>query len=298
MSVESHLSASIKRLFEFLQYRNRATLPSGTRIFPEGDDPDMNTILNTPALLLVGGMGTRLHSVVQSTPKPLASVGNRTFLEILITQLRCQGIRRVVMCTGYLADRVEGKFGNGDQWGIEIEYSKETRPLGTAGAVKLAQRHVRHSTECVVMNGDSFLEVDLSELVRFHHAHGGLVSMAVVRVADASRYGTVQVGANERVVGFVEKAGSDPPGLVNGGVYVFNPYVLEYIPKSPASLERDIFPQLLSFGVYALEQRGSFIDIGTPEDYARAQRLSDHLYEAALYPPHYDDQKSRRQNDR
>src|SRR5260370_8169503 len=98
----------------------------------------MSMMRNTPAVLLVGGMGTRLRSVVPSTPKPLASVGNRSFLELLIRQLRRQGIRHLVMCTGYLADRIESEFGDGSAWGVGIGYSKEPPPLGTARAVTSA----------------------------------------------------------------------------------------------------------------------------------------------------------------
>jgi D-glycero-alpha-D-manno-heptose 1-phosphate guanylyltransferase len=245
-------------------------------------------MLDTPAFLLVGGMGTRLRSVLSSRPKSLASVGNKSFLELLVQQLRCQGIQRLVMCTGYLADLVESEFGDGHAWNIEIQYSKETLPLGTAGAISLARNHLRHVSDFVVMNGDSFLELDLHRLVRFHRGHGGLVSIAVVGVEDASRYGTVHADADKRVIGFKEKSRSGCPGLVNGGVYVFNRSVFEYIPEAPASLEKDVFPRLLGQGVYALEQHGLFIDIGTPEDYARAQGLSDHLYKAALYQPYSD----------
>lgn len=262
--------------------------PPSSGSSPGCDNADMSTMLDTPAVLLVGGMGTRLRSVLPSTPKPLASVGNKSFLELLVRQLRCQGIRRLVMCTGYLADQVESEFGNGGGWEVEIKYSKEPRPLGTAGAVKLAQLYLRDVSDFLVMNGDSFLEISLRQLVRFHREHGGLVSMAVVKVKNAKRYGTVQVNADSRVVGFVEKAGGDRPGLINGGVYVFNRAVFEHILEAPASLEKDIFPRLLSQGVYALEQHGMFIDIGTPEDYARAQQLCGHMYEAALSKPQPD----------
>jgi NDP-sugar pyrophosphorylase family protein len=252
---------------------------------PDFDRTPMSGMMDIPALLLVGGMGTRLRSVLPSTPKPLASVGNKSFLELLIRQLRCQGIRRLVMCTGYLAHQIESEFGDGSGLDIEIKYSTETHPLGTAGAVKLAEHHLGQVSEFLVINGDSFLEIDLHELIQFHRAHGGLVSMAVVGVEDVTRYGTVQVDADQKVAGFLEKAGSDTPGLVNGGVYVFDPRILNCIPEGPASLEKDVFPQLLNQGVYALEQRGMFIDIGTPEDYARAQQLHEILYEAALSQP-------------
>jgi D-glycero-alpha-D-manno-heptose 1-phosphate guanylyltransferase len=234
------------------------------------------------AVLLVGGLGTRLRSVVPSAPKPLASVGNRSFLELLVRQLQYQGIRRLVMCTGHLGDQIENEFGDGKSWDVAIEYSREPHPLGTAGAVKLAESYLREVPEFLVMNGDSFLEIDFRDLVRFHRRHAGLVSMAVLQVENAARYGTVRMDAENRVTGFSEKTGGEACGLVNAGVYVFERTVLDYIPEGPTSLERDIFPRLLNFGVHAQEQRGMFIDIGTPEDYARAQQLRDRLYETAF----------------
>jgi NDP-sugar pyrophosphorylase family protein len=186
------------------------------------------------------------------------------------------------MCTGHLADQIENEFGDGRGLDVEIKYSKELHPLGTGGAVKLAQHYLQDAADFLVMNGDSFLEADFGQLVRFHREHGGFVSMAVLRVPNAERYGTVQVDAAGRVTGFAEKTGSDAPGLVNAGVYVFNRAVLARIPEGPGSLERDVFPQSLDQGVYALEQHGMFIDIGTPEDYARAQAICDRLSEAAF----------------
>jgi NDP-sugar pyrophosphorylase family protein len=241
---------------------------------------EMN-LLDIPAILLVGGMGTRLRSVVPTAPKPLAAVGGAAFLELLVRQLRCQGIRQLVMCTGYRAEQIEEEFGDGHAWDVQIRYSKELEPLGTAGAVKLAAPYVRDASEFVVMNGDSFLDLDFGRLVRFHRSHGGIATVAVFRVEDTNRYGTVQTDAGSRVTAFLEKTGSAAPGLVNAGIYVFDASILEHIPEGPASLERDVFPKVLDRAVYAFEQRGVFIDIGTPEDYARAQLLSDRLYSAA-----------------
>src|SRR5271155_5158330 len=102
------------------------------------------------AILLVGGLGTRLRSIVPSTPKSLASVGEKSFLELLVRQLRYQGIRHLVMCTGYLGDQIENEFGDGQSWDVAIEYSKELRPLGTAGAVKLAECYLREVRDFVV----------------------------------------------------------------------------------------------------------------------------------------------------
>lgn len=233
------------------------------------------------AVLLVGGMGTRLRSVVQSTPKPLAVVGERPFLELLVRQLCNQNIRRLVMCTGYRAQQIEQDLGDGHFWDVTIEYSREPEPLGTAGAVKFAEPFLREVSDFLVMNGDSFMEMDFGQLIRFHRKSGGVATMAVFRTGNEMRYGTVQVRSDGLVSGFAEKTSADPKGLVNAGVYVFNRRILERIPEGPSSLERDVFPKLLTQGVYALEQQGVFIDIGTPEDYARAQGLCDQLYDAA-----------------
>jgi NDP-sugar pyrophosphorylase family protein len=233
------------------------------------------------AVLLVGGRGERLRAVLPSTPKPLASLGRRSFLELLVRQLRGHGIRRLLMCTGYLAHQIEQEFGAGDEFDVTIEYSRESNPLGTAGAVKLAQPHLQDAQDFLVLNGDSFLEADFRQLIEFHGGHGGLISMAVVAVQNAERFGTVEVDARSRVIGFREKASSTAPGLVNAGIYVFRHDIFTHLPQGPASLERDVFPRVLDRGVYAFEQQGMFIDIGTPEDYARAQEVSDRLYQAA-----------------
>jgi NDP-sugar pyrophosphorylase family protein len=238
-----------------------------------------------PALLLVGGMGTRLRSVVSSKPKPLAPVGDIPFLELLVLQLRSQGIRRLVMCTGYQAEQVREEFGDGHRWGVGIEYSNEPHPLGTAGAIKFAEQFLAGASDFLVMNGDSFLQFDFREFNRFHREHGGLASIAVRSVPDTSRYGTVHLDRGNRVIGFSEKMGIRESGLINGGVYLFERAILEHIREGPASLEKDVLPGILENGVFALQQSGMFIDIGTPEDYARAQALFDSLSQAALLHP-------------
>lgn len=249
----------------------RETIPKNASGMP----PDI------PAVLLVGGKGTRLRSVLPTTPKPLASVGRKSFLELLVRQLQNQGIRRLIMCTGYLAGQIEDEFGDGNAFEVAIQYSREPGPLGTAGAVKFAQRYLEDASDFLVMNGDSFLEIDFHQLIKFHRDNGGIATIAALVVTDAARYGTVQVGAGGRVMGFLEKTGANAPGLVNGGVYIFNRAIFDHIPDQPSSLEKDVFPQLLDYGVNALEHRGVFIDIGTPEDYARAQEICERLYEAA-----------------
>jgi NDP-sugar pyrophosphorylase family protein len=250
-------------------------------IVSRSEAPDLLTANDTKAVLLVGGLGTRLRTVVPSAPKPLAPVGDRPFLELLIQQLAGQGIRNLVLCTGYLADQIQSEFGDGNSLGVSIEYSKEPHALGTGGAVKFAERFVEGVADFLVMNGDSFLELDLRRLIRFHRTHRGAATLAVVPVENAGRYGTVRVDGDNRVTKFLEKTSDEAPGLINAGIYVFSPAIFEYIPPGPVSLEKDVFPRLLSQGVYAVREQGVFIDIGTPNDYAKAQELSERLRRAA-----------------
>jgi D-glycero-alpha-D-manno-heptose 1-phosphate guanylyltransferase len=228
---------------------------------------------NTKAVLLVGGLGTRLRPLLSSAPKALAPVGNRPFLELLVRQLGNQGIKNLVMCTGYLGDQIEQQFGDGSRFGVTIEYSRESSPLGTGGAVKLAERSLQGCADFLVMNGDSFLEIDFLSLLQYHRSHRATATLAVIQVDDSSRYGTVRINADDRVVEFCENTGQNSPGIINGGVYVFSTAVLERIPAGQVSLEKDVFPKLVDEGVFAAKQQGLFIDIGTPVDYARAQQL-------------------------
>jgi D-glycero-alpha-D-manno-heptose 1-phosphate guanylyltransferase len=239
-----------------------------------------NVDQDTKAVLLVGGLGTRLRSVVASTPKPLASVGDRPFLELLIRQLSTQGIRHLVLCTGYLANEIEKELGSGSRWDVAIQYSKEASPLGTGGALKAAQPLIAATSHFLVMNGDSFMEVDFGKLIEFHCKSGGIATLAVIRKRNALRYGTVQVTAGGCVTSFMEKSESSD-GLVNAGIYAFSRSIFDHIPGGSVSLERDVFPKLIQYGVYAMEQKGIFVDIGTPEDYARAQVMYSELYDVA-----------------
>ncbi|HZS56227.1 MAG TPA: nucleotidyltransferase family protein [Bryobacteraceae bacterium] len=233
------------------------------------------------AILLVGGLGTRLRPVISSTPKPMAPVGNRPFLELLITQLKRQGFRRLLMCTGYLGEQIKDAFGNGQKFGVGIEYSNEPYPMGTGGAIRFARAYLDSEDDFLVLNGDSFLEVDFCNLIRFHRQRGSMATLAVTRIENAGRYGTVEADSAGRVTRFVEKAGLSASAIVNGGVYVFRQAILEHIPETFTSLEKEVLPSLLAQGIYAVEQRGVFIDIGTQEDYDRAQGIYDRLNGAA-----------------
>jgi NDP-sugar pyrophosphorylase family protein len=181
------------------------------------------------------------------------------------------------MCTGHQADQIENEFGNGDAWDVLIEYSKEKSPLGTAGAIRLAAPHLQNVADFFVVNGDSIVDADLDQLYQFHRRRGGIATITVVREQNAARYGTVDVDETGKIRQFIEKGGANVPGVINAGLYVFSSNVLNLIPTGAVSLEKTVFPALLDRGVFAFEQNGFFIDIGTPEDYARAQTLSERL---------------------
>lgn len=236
------------------------------------------------AVLLVGGLGTRLRPVVGSTPKPIALVGKRPFLELLILQLRSQGIRNIVLCTGYHAHEIEKQLGDGAAWDVAIEYSKEPYPMGTGGALKFAKPFLRDASDFLAMNGDSFMEISFLKMLEAHRQSGAMVTLAVLLMKNEKRYGTVRINDSDRVIGFTEKSASDSEVFVNAGIYVFNRRVFDYIPDGNASLEKDVFPSLVSQGIHASRQDGMFIDIGTPEDYVRAQNLSKRLYEMVSQP--------------
>ncbi|HLH03507.1 MAG TPA: nucleotidyltransferase family protein [Bryobacteraceae bacterium] len=245
---------------------------------PENAVPSLADI---PAVLLVGGLGTRLRSVLPDKPKALASLGARPFLDLLLEQLEAQGIQQVLLCTGYLAEQMERVLAEARRRRLNIACSREPEPLGTAGAIAFARAHLEQSPAFLVLNGDSFLEIDLPGFLAFHLQQNGLATLATVRVPDSARYGTVELSDEGRVLRFLEKTGVSCSGLINGGAYLFSPAIFDYIPPGRANFETDVFPRILSRGVHAQEQHGIFIDIGIPEDYARAQQLYSRLERAA-----------------
>jgi len=219
----------------------------------------------------------------------MARVGSRSFLDLLVEQLRYQGIRQIVMSVGYLRDQIEQEFGTGQGRDVSIEYAREDSPLGTAGAIRLAGEYIGEASEFLVLNGDSFLELDFWKLIDFHRNHRALATLAVRPVPNASRYGTVELNDEGQVTRFVEKVGIHKPAFVSAGVYVFNRTLLHYLPEGPASLETDVLPRLVGRGFYGKKENGMFIDIGSPEDYALAQGLAERLYQAALRQGHASD---------
>lgn len=231
----------------------------------------MNNIKDAIAFVLVGGLGTRLRSVIgEDTPKPLALIDGQPFLKLLLQWLKKQGIHNVVLGTGYLADKFEEEIAAYASEGMTIRFSPEPQPLGTGGAIRNAFPLLT-SDPVIVMNGDSIVGANLSELLTFHQTSHAKVSMALAPVPNASRFGTVVKDETGRVTGFREKTGEEIPGEINAGIYVISQDFLKSLPNlEKFSFEKDVLAHCDVNPVHALTFHADFIDIGTPESYQQA----------------------------
>jgi D-glycero-alpha-D-manno-heptose 1-phosphate guanylyltransferase len=223
------------------------------------------------AVVLAGGLGTRLRGVVPDLPKPLAPVGGRPFMAIVLERLRAQGFESAVLSVGYRHELIRAAFGDSFA-GLALAYAVEERPLGTGGAIRLAARACSDA-EVFVLNGDSYTEVAFAEMQARHRDAQTPLTVCAVEVADAARYGRVLV-ANSRLAGFAEK-GAAGPGLINAGVYLMRRDLLETLGLPEVfSFENDVLAARLdALRPHVYLTRGLFIDIGVPEDYTRAQRV-------------------------
>lgn len=221
------------------------------------------------AVILVGGRGTRLGSLTESTPKPMLAVGGRPFLEYVIAFLRRNEIGRVLFCVSHLGEVIRDHFGDGERFGLSIDYGEEPKPSGTGGALLLATDKLDETF--FVLNGDTIFDIPLRQLTALLANHpAALAAMALRQVDDVGRYGSVQL-EGDLVAAFEEK-GRQGPGLINGGIYCLQREVLGLLPAGTSSLERDLFPQLAANRqLCAFASDGYLIDIGVPEALARAQ---------------------------
>jgi len=227
------------------------------------------------ALILAGGLGTRLRSVVSDRPKPMAPVAGRPFITFLLDQLVCFGFQRAVLCLGHLGEQVPSVLG--DRYGtLELLYSFEQVPLGTAGALRHAAGMV-HGGSVIAMNGDSFCDLDLRRLDEAHRTHRAPATVSVLQQSDRSRAGTLTVDSTDRVVRFESRSLDPGPGLINAGIYLLQREVLDAIqPDRAVSLEEETLPALVARRqLFAWRVEARFIDIGTPESHSAAQTFFD-----------------------
>jgi len=223
------------------------------------------------AVILCGGLGTRLQQVLGDRPKAMAPIRGHPFLEWLLVALQSEGFGRVVLATGYRSEAIEGYFGDGSFLGLTITYSRDPEPMGTGGALRRGLGLV-DERRLLVLNGDSLCRFSIAELTSYHSLHGADATLLVTRAPDPGRFGQVMVAADGRVTSFDEKQPGNA-GLVSAGIYLFERSVVEEIPAhQKVSLEREVLPRLSSGRLFALEAPGPLVDIGTPESLADADR--------------------------
>lgn len=228
------------------------------------------------AVVLVGGLGTRLRPLTWHTPKQMLPIVDRPMIEWVLAGLARHGVDEAILSLGYRPDAFRDAYPGGRCAGVELHYAVEPEPLDTAGAIRFAVLDAGLAERFVVCNGDVLTDLDLSALVAFHDERGAAATIAVHQVHDPSRYGVVPTDATGRVTAFVEKppAGEAPTDRINAGTYVLEPSVLDRIPQGrKVSMERETFPTLVAEGtLYAMDDRGSYwLDTGTPAAYLQAQ---------------------------
>ena len=230
------------------------------------------------AVILVGGKGTRLQAVVADRPKPMATIRGKPFIEWILIGLSLQGIRRVVLAAGHMADYLEDGLGNGDRFGLEIVYARDPFPLGTGGAIRNALKYL--DTNCfLALNGDSYCTFNLQSLLAMHQLRHAMATLLLTEVADCGRYGTVEVDSNGAVFAFHEKFENYLAGIINAGIYILERSAVEVIqPDIAVSIEREFFPALVGRGLFGLVEKSLFIDIGTPESYRAAEEFLDNEF--------------------
>ena len=220
------------------------------------------------AIVLAGGFGTRLKSVVPHLPKPMASVAGRPFLEILLSMLANKGFSRIVLSLGFMSEKIITHFGDNYK-GMELVHEVESEPLGTGGAIRAALARCV-SDHVYIFNGDTYLELEVEELEEvWRDGHHPVI--AVREVTDTARFGSVEL-CDGRINAFLEK-GKSGPGLINAGCYVLPNDALDAFPLGqPFSIETEYFVKYLKrLRFDGFVTRGRFIDIGVPDDYALAQ---------------------------
>lgn len=223
------------------------------------------------AVILAGGLGTRLRSALPDRQKVLAEIGGRPFLELLIESVREAGAKRIILALGHQADQVLS-FIQDRQWrGLELVPSVEPAVLGTGGALGFALAKI-HTDTVLALNGDSFAAADFAGFLKFHHARKAIISLLLVPMKAAGRYGLVETDDAGSVIRFVEKPSESGHSVyINGGIYLFAKEAIAKIGSgSEVSLEREVFPQYCGAGLYAMKQDVPFIDIGTPESWRMA----------------------------
>ena len=222
------------------------------------------------AILLLGGRGTRFRPITYEVPKALLPVQGKTVPEHLIELFKQYNIRELYFSVGYKADKIRDYFGDGSKFGVSITYIKEEEPLGSAGAIKLAKKYLDETF--IVTNGDELKNIDLEEMFLFHKKNKAMITAALTTVDNPSAYGVARLEGS-KILDFVEKPPKEkaPSNLINSGLSIWEPDVIDIIPKGFSMYEQDVFPKLAKEKkLYGYIFSGQWFDTGTPERYEKA----------------------------
>jgi NDP-sugar pyrophosphorylase family protein len=226
------------------------------------------------AIILAGGKGVRLVPVTEVIPKPLVPLGGKPIMEFVLRQLRRHGFSRITLAVGYMADLIRAYFGDGSKFGVNIDYSYESEPLGTAGPLALINGL---DDTFLVMNADVLTDFNYRNLVNFHKAQGGIATIGAYQRKVTIDLGVIKGDGDHRVEGYLEKPTISH--LVSMGIYVFDPAILSYIRGNDYLDFPDLVKELLNDGqqVSYLSHHGYWLDIGRHDDYAQAVEEFEHL---------------------
>jgi len=223
------------------------------------------------AVILAGGLGIRLYPLTQKTAKCMLPVNGKPLLKRIILYLASYGFKEIVVTLGSKSKQIVDYFGDGSQFNVNLLYSIERKPLGTAGSFKNAERYLDGTV--LVMQGDTLTNFNLEEVIAFHKDRKAMVTIAVTPVNDPSGYGIAVIDKHGRIIRFEEKPRHFFSNLVNSGIYVLEQEVLDHIPKGKMfDFSKDLFPKLLrkKLPMCAIKMNGYWFDIGTPTSYKKA----------------------------
>ncbi|MBI2143921.1 NDP-sugar synthase [Candidatus Woesearchaeota archaeon] len=229
-----------------------------------------NADMPKTTVILAGGVGTRLQPITFEIPKPLVLVHDRTLLEHQFDLFKKFGIRNIVLSIGYKGDKIKHAIGDGKRFGVNVAYVEETKPLGTAGPLKLAKPFLTGTF--IATNSDELKELDLHDMYLFHKENHALVTIALTTVDNPSMYGVARM-QGPRILEFVEKPKKDeaPSNLINSGLYMMEAEVIDYIGEGYCMLEKDVFPKLAKDGrLFGYPFSGQWYNTGTLELYEKA----------------------------
>ena len=224
------------------------------------------------AVILAGGMGTRLRPITYEIPKALIPIGGKTITQHLFELLKKFGVTEIILAVGYLRKKIMDYFGDGSKFGVSVEYIEEEEPLGTAGPLKKAKDLLNEAF--IVSNGDELKDINIKEMYALHKENKALATIALTKVDDPSKYGVARLSGS-KILEFIEKPKKEdaPSNLINSGFYILEPEVIDMIPEGFAMLEKDIFPKLAKEGrLFGYPFSGYWSDIGDMEKYDKVLR--------------------------